>query len=408
MPHYALVHWQWNIDEWFIPGHVGVLDVRTFQQAGTPGGPPQGYALGAFPSPAIPAGAVALGDDLTSALPLGVKNGLVQELGLDSNDLDGSDSLSNALLAIMTTLTDPTGIARWKPVRISRRKGFRFNIGGQVIRHERFNPAHPSWAETIAVFQADYRRNRVAGELDDLRRWTGHTMQSLGITDSDILLPPEHRNDGWLPPRTAVSDNFNRDNESLDAGNWTEVLGGWSLIDNKARNNSGSNADNIARYDTTLSSDDHFAQATVENTDPTDNCSQGVICRKDNGVTLTYYRGEIRDEGSGGDNTRIRKEVAGTTSTIASDTDAIAVPIVVKLEVGIDAQELFRDAVSELTGSDTQITGNNYVGLFCNGNDVPDTFGLFDDFSGEDLAAAAAGIRNPFGGPMVLRNPLGA
>ena len=117
---------------------------------------------------------------------------------------------------------------------------------------------------------------------------------------------------------------------------------------------------------------------------------------------------QFKDSATGADAIlRLRKTITGTRTNLGTeDTTDPVVDEVIKVEISSSTLRGLLDDVEKDSISDTAIAGNVRSGLFMSAG----TNGHIacDLWEAEDLVAAGGGIRNPFGGPMVLRNPLGA
>ncbi len=371
---------------------------------GTKGPAEQGHAIFVYDSPQIhPNLGLYFGDSLAGLVRTTTKQAMVTELGL-GEPIVGSTMLE-ILLELLNQHADGSGQIRWKPIRGGNGR-FTFSVGGfgQVI-NERFNESHPFWTPTLAIWQADYRRNRAdvdAGllSLDSLRGFTGASMRKYRV-EADVLLPPEYLTDGWRSPRSTVSDNFNRANEDPITG-WDEVAGAeWTIVDEEIASGDHSLSEAAsARFQTAVDSDDHETEVTFS-TDTSDFAYISALVRFA-AAAETYYYGLIRAQST---LREIGKFVTGTQTVIKADNSGGGPPQLVRLRIdSADVLQLFDDDVSALSqASETSITGNLRGGVsgLGSGSSTGDNWSLTD-------LAVGVGIRNPFGGPMVLRNPLGA
>lgn len=379
--HFYLAQWEWYEDPtggkfWRGPGGTArsVLDVRTFSQMAAKGGSPEGWGFFRYEQFQVIAGAVDLGNDPSRSLTAPQVAELRARLGMQFE----SRTSWNLLWDLLTTHSDPTGASASKPLIADRRGNVELRFGG-LLRREGRNAAHR--AREIAVFQHDYKRNRAAGvPLEALRRWTGGKMQRIyGRQGPDLLtglLPSEHIEDGWKPPTTTITDDFNRGDSTNLGANWTEIDGDLSIISNQI----GPTVDGgVARHDTALSSDDHYSQ--VEVTDNPDGSSrQGSLTRKDNTGTLTYYRVVLRGTNN---QVQMHKIIADSGTQLGSNTAvSVSIPDTIKLESDGSTQTCYWNGESKISETDSAISGNLYCGV------THGLTGKSDDFEAADLGAA--------------------
>ena len=364
MPAIYLAQPVWSVEEdggfvsWVPPKNtIGWFDLRSLPQCGTPGPIRQGYGLMLL-SRKAPVG-YYLGDNLKAVMDSTRKRDVKAALGLGEDIV--ADDVLGMLIELLTRHADPTGQARWKPLRGTKRLGARLNLGGWQVWSSGFDSVIE--ANTIAVFQADYRRNKTEGESAKvLKRWTGAEIRKVFGRMSDELaaqiLPPEYDKDGWEPPKTSVSDDFNRGNEELGASaNWTEVNGDLEVISNEVGPGATGSAFN-ARFGTVLSSDEQFAE--IDFTTAANGSSFVGPATRFAAAAETFY---FYRQTEGGAISLVRR-VTGSNTTDASDTNAITLPVTVRGKVdGSDLLDLLIDTVSKLTFTDNTITGNLRTGL---------------------------------------------
>lgn len=415
-PSIYLGQWEWIDDGefqyWQAPGGNAIdhFELRNWSEMGTKGPTERGYAIFVYASPQThPNLHQYLGDSLTGLVKADTKQALATELGL-GEAIIGSTMLG-ILLELLNQHADPTGQTRWKPIRGSQVSGFKFTVKGfgQVI-NERFDETHPFWAPTLAIWQADYRRNRaeIAAELlflesqlqlglktseeveevrasrsDMLQGFTGASMHKYRV-GADVLLPSEYITDGWRQPRSIVNDDFNRPNEDPLTG-WDEVEGiTWQIISNEVFvDEVSSTFPSSIRFQTAVDSDDHEVEVTY---------TAGGSANSLLGPTLryaaaakTFYYGLIR---SGGSLRELTKVITGTETPLASDTSGSGPPQLIRIRINSDdLLQLFDDDVLALFKSnETSITGNLRGGIAAHSSN--DATG--DNWSLTDLAAPAA------------------
>lgn len=176
---------------------------------------------------------------------------------------------------------------------------------------------------------------------------------------------------------TVITDDFNRANNASMGANWTEVTAGWSIASNRASAQSG--AISLMRHNSSLATDNHYAQAVVTSMTISDS---GVVVRYNNGATAalsTFYLGRY---GTTSGQWQILKCIAGAFTVLATLTEAApGVPYTIKLEVNGSTLNLYNGATLKVTTTDTDITGNLQVGARASLG----TAFIIDDFEAGDL-----------------------
>ena len=183
-------------------------------------------------------------------------------------------------------------------------------------------------------------------------------------------------------PRTSYSDDFNRANGAI-GGNWSAVSGTWSIVSNAVQ--CGTTGVQTARYESDLSSSDHWATLTQTALGSSSNMPFAAV-RFDSAAN-TCYTGDGYSSGF-----RLSKIVAGTATTLSSATG-----------VGIDTCEtrangstisITRTSRSDISLTDTSITGNTRCGM--GEAAASGATSTVDDWSCDDGVSAG-------GQPMALR-----
>ena len=397
MPHFYLGAWVWDTTGpqpfWRTPRpdlSVASYDYRSLPQCADRGtlSPIRGLFVLLQQAPGV---GYYLGDSLGASVNPVQKTAIRVAFDLGENIV--ASDVRGVLLELLHRHADPTGQQRWKPLRMTRRTGLAFSIGGQLYR-EAVAESHPAFGNTIAVFQADYRRNRAAGApLAALRRWTGATMQRLwGRMGDDLvpaLLPSEYQNDGWANPATEISSNFTQADSSTITG-FTEVANDAEVVSNRAQNVS-TNVWITVRHDTSLSTDEHYSQIVV---------NMAVVGNEQTGLgsmsrfaasANTGYMFELLDSTT--NRWRFSKHVTGTKTVLATASDAAKPTGDVDYTLrgdspGTDVHTLKDGGVEKISQSDTAITGNLQAGFFGLSSNAGRA--RWDTFIAADLAAGAA------------------
>lgn len=129
---------------------------------------------------------------------------------------------------------------------------------------------------------------------------------------------------------TTVSDNFNRADTSTITGA-TELSGDWAIVSNKVQcNDDLGGLGYYLRYDTSVGSDDMYAQVVTTSTQANGLSNAGVLCRGQTGATNTSYQFVTNIPGDGWAFWRI---VAGTETQIVVGGATIVSGDTVRLEV---------------------------------------------------------------------------
>lgn len=389
MPHWYLHNWEWagiGPDAlWQSPGGnaVAALDLRSLPQQSIAGGIPEGYGLFGYAAPQVRLLAY-LGQSPEDNLTLAQKAALKQLWGAN-RDWVVPDKLGQAIFAALITQADSTGQSRVKPIRGYGGRQLTLRLAGQVFGDIRCARGGLEELATLAVFKADYRQNRLLVDvgklpLDALQKYTGWMCLRLRVT-SDEILPPEYVRDGSKPPKTSISDNFNRADQSLNAlGTWVERVNDWSVASNVAITAGGDNG--LAHHTTALSSDDHEAQVDMT----VFSLGAGPACRIST-VALTCY--ELRIVATTGTNLYFYKRVADVRTIIdAGRAVTVSLPDTLKIYVDGSTMRSYFNGGLEHDFTDSAVTGNLNAGMNCRGTDD------LDNFEAADLAAGG-GISIP-------------
>lgn len=447
-PDYCLAPWEWvtPIDRsepfWDAPFsdlRTGTLDMRTLPQQGTAGGVGMWgfFAYSETPPLPWPVGMTCYKEDLTRPLTQLEQDTILIRLNISVMSVIPNQSLGEMIPDLFLNHADPAGQTRWKPIRGTPRSGADIKFGDVTFLNGKVTESHPAFQNTLAVRLADYGRNAripdtltgvakgrwvqgflTGGERQDgitlteaearlrwqavLERWTGHDMLVLHGRRGDDLLPlyvPQEYIDAGhkqRQPTTTFGDTFtDTDGVSLDAHTptgpnagtgWTEVVG--TALEIQENLCSAAGAVTVsARLDDSLSSDDHYSQADVDISTGGDTSNDpriGMAVRYAAAAT-TYYFGDARQSTSFAH--RIYKMVAGTPTVLATGTAAVA-PAEGLLKVQVDGSdlEIFWDGVSQVTVTDTAITGNLQPGL--DRTTSINRTSTWDNFEAADLAAA--------------------
>jgi len=413
--HVYLSNWEWHTEldggsYWRCPGGdcTGVLDLRALPQMSKAGGVPEGYGVFSYEGERTIPGAVLIGKDeevevtdeegtrIEQVSAINHKFTAIEKAEIEL--LFGAitaETPQDFLWEMLTTKSDPTGQTAPKPLRGKLGEEIVLYFAGNPIKAERFDEAHRQ--RTIAVFQADYERNKNNGApLETLQKMTGGMMQDLyGRKTNGLareIIPSPHKDDGWKEPKTTLIDTFeDTDNTSLDAHTntgggdevftWAEVDGSWNINNDGASSTAESSFNQVdfARAEADLSSDNHYAQVDIVAL--ADFQQAGVIARFSSSAS-TFYVARVDNENS--NSFEILKSIAGTETQLADlDNQYPLTASTVKLEAQNCALSLFWGGVLKVSVQDCSISGNLRTGI-----DQFNVQALLDDFKAEDLFGA--------------------
>lgn len=343
---------------------------------------------------------------------------------------NSSWTLLEYLRQLFFVQADPDGLALCKPGTPTHSGFLELHLGGHSrILKERFTgKGHDAWpalqrlqqasmARLIAEQAKQAERIRKAKPSDDLGKQIAERVKgrkdgaSYGDVQEELAKAAEavsgkaltnvcrkYRCDpkDVLPvgveverrkPETSISDDFNR---AAIGANWTSQRATWDIYNStEIRRGSGSTTNSATvTHNTSLSSDDHFAQIKCTYRMSASASWIGPMCRAVASSTSTYYGARLRTaiEYVRG----IIKYVADELTNIevyGADCDAKTV----KLTCDGSTQYLHEDGVQKASSSDSAIEGNLVVGV----ESHPTESNRGDDFSAEDLLAAGVMIPVP-------------
>lgn len=398
------MQWVWGPFAWnstdatweLPPGCFSALDYRRLSDMGPETVGMRNFALFAADDAAtFGVDHFVLGSGNPRNIPMGLARRTRMQTDLVLPTTPQAGNLAELAAELFLLHSDPDGADMARPLVPTMRRQWELTVAGNSVVIP-FSQAHGAYDRLKTLLRRVYKRHYddvQAGNLpsNHHRKWLGAQMRKyFGRLDDlryrefqGVDVPDETP----LMPTTTVSDNFNRANESLDVGNWTEVSQDWGVVSNTAQLVSGIGS-GIARYNTALSSDDHYSQALCSNISGS-GIASNVIVRKDSSATLTFYR--FYNLGGGSPTRDISKLIGGTPTTLASDASGSASTVTLKLQVDGSSLEAFYNGASILTVTDSAITGNTYAGIGC-GRVTSST--TIDDFEAADLVADS-GIMAP-------------
>jgi hypothetical protein len=354
-------------------GSLACLDLRSEPQCANMV-TPEGHAL------FVTANATNLGANYTN---LGTDPDLILS-GPQKASWQSRFELPNALTAqtvreaIWETCTiqaDPTGEDRCRPFMPNSRGNFAVWLGGGRVMNVPFSIARPEWTPVIDQLKRIYRRTRQQcldgiAHPDHYKKvlgWWVRKYQRPYREFQPLDLPDEEP----LEPSTTLTEVFTGDDDALGPNlSWTETNGDIDRVSGQAKGIAAAN--NRARADSDLSSDDHFVQATC-------------ITLLGDGICVQFASAADSCYAMYNDffSTRLFKVTAGGLSSLATWTTVSGASSVCKLEIDGGAMEGYDDTVSVGTVSDSTWAGNTRCGIW---NDINTTI---DNWSAEDIGAPA-------------------
>ena len=411
MPHtYALYPWSWNAAESCHEppeGAFAVLDLRPEAEQARAG---QSLGWGFFawpdmvpgngPNIAPPTDAVTLGyGDCRELLPdTATRDELRLKLGLSTNP--SGTTLIDCVSDVLGSLADPTGQNGPKPLLPTREGLIEIHLANhsRVLmqafdaspmfgnsatgRHNRIRDVIRTDLETAAKAGGPSLVAKVLGGLLD--RWGVDYSQAAkwrNLMRPALLADMLGKSGGKFNPRkpqTSYTDDFNRANGTLGAA-WTAVSGTWSIASNAVTN--GTSGVQAARYESDLSSSDHWATLTQVSGGSASNRVYGAV--RFAAAATTFYGG---DGTSGGFN--LCKVVSGTSTTLASNTGTTIDTC--ETRANGSTISITRTAGSDISLTDTSITGNTRGGMAeCAASG---STGSVDNWSVDDGITAAGSI----------------
>ncbi|MEE9584775.1 MAG: hypothetical protein V3W51_04760 [Candidatus Brocadiales bacterium] len=396
MQHLYIGQWNWATDpeegsQWEMPRAdigLGLLDLRSLPQCGTPGPTPQGYGLFVLSEQDNTIGRY-LGDSLGTLVtaPQRQELGTVFKLG----EQIVSTNVLGVILELFGPHADPSGQARWKPLRGSARGGYGLYLAGQHLkwRYEEFDEAYRR--QGLEVDRLDWLELKAANLLsgsEHYRRVLTGLAEKYGITPDALL---QKWGESWVqawPRETQYNESFDTaDSDTLGPDlTWTEPVGDIDIVSNKASGQGSQESRARAEHD--LSTDDHYAQALISGL--IGSPDRGGACARYASAADTGYLFRLRDSAAA--TWQMAKFVTGTITQLdkLDGTAPGAAAHTEKLQVNASALEGFHDGSSKISLSDATITGNVRGGITLKTD--ADNRAKADDFEIADLAAAGVEI----------------
>ena len=382
--------WRWPT------GAVAALDLRSPDDCGPSTGSEVNIALFLFRG-TVPAGyrEVATGFR-RSQVSLADRQWLQSFFGYLPTD----GSVGRIAWERLTVRSEPDGSGPLPIVPEVRSREWRLIVGGESIRST-FRRSSPAYDRLRALQRRVYRGLYQQEQRGDIptnhhRRWLDYQVAkyALGARYREFI-PNDVPDDPPLPHATEVSDDFNRADESLSAGNWTEINGDFEIVSNQVEC-TGTSGDKVtARFDTDLSGTDQFSQCTADQDVNAD--EPGAMVRKDSSATQTYYVAQQKILSTFDVSTGV-KVVAAVETDIVGAFIGTALPTVVRCEVDGSTITIFSNGVELGSNTDSAIPGNLRCGLA----GVMSTGTLtYDTWSAGDLPVASPKVQSNSNDPIL-------
>lgn len=352
-----------------------LLDLRSVPQCAA--ATPQGFCLFATPN------AVNLGADYENLgtdpeAPWGAQAKLRWRSALGLPNPISGNNLRRVLWETITVQSDPIGDDRVKPLDCTVARRFEVLILGNVIDHKRFNAADEEATPLIDMLKRTYRAARQDSlngvtQPNHYKKVLGFWIKKYGVPYR-MLQPPDLPDEEPVEPTTTLSDDFNRADSTTLGSPWTEVTGNTDIFSNQAQGQTNASKN---RYDSDISSADHYAQITMVNGAGTGRGS-GPAARFASAATTFYF---FLSDGS-----RLFKCVTGTLTALTTAISDPANGSVLKCEINGSSLKGYDDGVNTASVTDTAIAGGTRGGFYIDTNTPTKT--LADDWSAADLSAA--------------------
>lgn len=381
--YYALANRPWMGSYWGLPeGTIGSVDLSAV------GSHNYVFVTSDKPfDPAVITQAIGDGTRLDTYIPTQVeKDAWASLLGVPFNGTTLLDGLWN----ILTVDADPDGTTRAKPIMPTNKGVLELHLGGHsLIRSEKL-PAdpttHPAWGNIQKVLQNSYQEIQKENPML-ARKWMGAQRQKYELTPErtrDLMIPRGFSRVLPLPPTTTIQDDFNRADGTLNGMEATVggVGQGWTWDANATiqTNQIYTNGGSYARADTVLSSDDHYAQATVNNISYS---YRGPAVRFDN-ATTTYYMARPYSTSRG---IWMAKMINGIMTDLGFTVGTTVNGALVYIEADGSTITATHDTYEKVV-TDTSITGNLYAGFGYVNNAGSGAY--YDNFEAGDLVSEEA------------------
>lgn len=360
---FFISQWEWiegDIPSWtppFLDQLVSCIDLRSHREQEFFGGVPQGVSLFVYNTDVSSPGMLRIGTtDVDEILSSTMRRDIGNRVGfvIDSTRLrdlywefllDKADInhliFSRPLMPTYDGVLDIPGVGYTKLTEKSR-----------------------YWEKVLSHIHKIYEKVRIesrAGRLEEdlYRRLLGMWRRKFNISNHELFIPSHLPKEPFIEPRTTITESFTTaDSDTLGPDlTWTETVGDIDIVSNQA--NTQNAAENSARAETDLSSDDHYVSANVTNNVNAN--AVAVIARFESATE--YY---IGSHNKNGDLYNIHKKTgAGFTllGSLATGGSAAAGELI-RFEINGSSMSLTFDNVVRLSSiTDTAIVGAMRAGI---------------------------------------------
>jgi len=307
-------------------------------------------------------------------------------------------NLCELVVDFVTNGGDPLGQSRCKPIVPTAKRWLVFSLCGHKALKKKFVWGKDHSAIVQKLIQEDFREVFLSGpESDHYRKVLDFWAKKYGV-DWRELVPRDLKSHVKppLPHETTINESFNKaDGDPVGPDlTWTETVNSSFISSNQIHTHSNPS---LCRAEHDLSSDDHYGQLDYTN----DGSASGShwnwaapTVRHSASADTCYWCFVRRSSGTASAWRTIRKRVSGTNTSLVSTlgTTTLYYPEEIKLQVDGSDLELFRNSVSQLTVTDTAITGNTRCGTYLRKHSAPTDGPYGDDFEAADLATGGATV----------------
>lgn len=359
---------------------VGSIDLR-----GTSGG----YGFFATDQPIVGLDTYSFGIDLQSTMTTPQITIWENVIGIEITG--GPYTLLDLLWNTLTIWSDETGSDRAKPLTPTHKGNIELHLGGHsLIRNRRYqgknDPMFSKYQKLIGESYREIRQEALKGNSKDKElhlKYLEAMKRKYRANEEDLITSDLPREKG-KKPTTTYTDDFSG---TLSA--WTVIDGGWSIVGGEIESTgNGTDQPSSIRYESDLSSDDHYSQIDFVSYNSPSNWMGCAVRMATSGETFYYNLTRAT-----GPLNRIYKCVSDAVTSLASNTTWPGTPFTVQLQSDGSTITLYHDGISALSITDTSITGYlrgglvSHASLLASGDEVyGDNFETGDNISSVSIA----------------------
>lgn len=172
---------------------------------------------------------------------------------------------------------------------------------------------------------------------------------------------------------TVLTENFNKADSDILGPNlsWTEISGDWDVVSNECHKVANVTSTEYCRAESDLASSNNYCQAKLTQAA---NVFSGPCCRFSSSAN-TFYATYTRSS-----DMMITKFIAGVQTDLASGGAGYTQNSTVKVEANGSTIKAYKDAVEQVSVTDTSIATGLRGGL------MSYNLGQFDDWEAGDIA----------------------